>query len=380
MRPTSTTNALGSAAGYSLVELLVTMGIFTVIMGATLGGLSDVIKGNDTVLQMASMNNAVRSGMDLMVRDLLQVGSGLPSSHAVTIPERRRRHPGADPRPADRVHRHRRGVPTAAGDTTLPAVMPFPRRGPTIDGVATDAITVLMADNTFIDIALSAVANTNVVVVVGTNLSVGPDRVTPGQLMLISKGSFNTLVQVTAVDAGARRITFAAGDSLNLNQNGAGAGNMTVLNAQAPVNSAASTRISRIRMISYYLWAPTSDPTHPRLMRRVNNGDAMTFNNSLGTAVALDATDLQFAFDIVNGTNNPGDVEMLSADLVGTGACAPNPCGRRRCARSTCAVTGRSAKKVPPRMAFLHNTLESQVSLRGMAFVDQVPVGPNGFP
>ena len=62
------------------------MGIFTVIMGATMAGLSDVIKGNETVLQMANMNNSVRAGMDLMVRDLLQVGSGLPAGHAVTIP------------------------------------------------------------------------------------------------------------------------------------------------------------------------------------------------------------------------------------------------------------------------------------------------------
>ena len=31
-------------------------------------------------------------------------------------------------------------------------------------------------------------------------------------------------------------------------------------------------------------------------------------------------------------------------------------------------------------MAFLHNTLESQVSLRGMAFVDQYPVGRPRIP
>ncbi len=351
-------------AGYSLVELLVSMGIFTVIMGATMGGLADVIRGNDTVLQMAGMNNSVRAGMDLMVRDLLQVGSGLPSSHAVTIPSGLGATPIRIPGPPGTAFQ------TTVADLTLPAVMPFPGQGPTIDGVATDALTVLMADNAFLDIALTSVANTNVVVVTGTNLSTGPDRVTPGQLMLISKGSFNTLVQVTTVDTGARRITFADGDSLNLNQSGAAAGNMTALNAQAPVNSAAATRISRIRMISYYI-EDSTDVEHPRLVRRVNNGDPLTFDNELGTAVALDATDLQFAFDIVNGTNNPGDVEMVSADLVGTGACAPNPCGRTQVRKVNVDLTGRSQNKVPPRMVFLHNTLESQVSFRGMAFVDQ---------
>ena len=34
-------------------------------------------------------------------------------------------------------------------------------------------------------------------------------------------------------------------------------------------------------------------------------------------------------------------------------------------------LTGRSASKVPPRLVYFYNTLESQVSLRGMAFVDK---------
>ena len=53
-----------STAGYSLVEMLVSMAIFTTIMGATLAGLANVTRGNETVLQIANMNNAVRTGMD----------------------------------------------------------------------------------------------------------------------------------------------------------------------------------------------------------------------------------------------------------------------------------------------------------------------------
>ena len=125
---------------------------------------------------------------------------------------------------------------TAASDLTLPAVVPYPRRGPTINGVQTDALTVLMADNAFLDIAAERRRqHRRRSSSPGTNLAVGPDRVTAGQLMMISKGSFNTLVQVTAVDAGARRLTFADGDSLQPESVGAAAGNLTALNAQAPV-------------------------------------------------------------------------------------------------------------------------------------------------
>ena len=62
-------------------------------------------------------------------------------------------------------------------------------------------------------------------------------------------------------------------------------------------------------MITYYLDALT-EPEHPRLVRRVNNGDWEDFDNNLGTAVAVDAVDLQFTYDISNGTGNPGSVEM----------------------------------------------------------------------
>ena len=37
---------------------------------------------NEIVLQTSTMNNALRAGMDLIIRDLLQVGSGLPPGHA----------------------------------------------------------------------------------------------------------------------------------------------------------------------------------------------------------------------------------------------------------------------------------------------------------
>jgi len=361
MPPTSTTPRLSSAAGYSLIELVITMAIFTVIMGATMSGLSDVIKGNETVLQMANMNNSIRAGMDLMVRDFLQVGSGLPAGHAVSIPNGDGASPVRIPGPP--------GTNFVTSDMTLPAVVPNPQRGPTINGVRTDVVTVLMADNAFLDVQLSAVSDSSATVVPGTNLSAGPDRVTAGQLMMVSKGSFNTLVQVTAVDAGSRLLTFADGDSLRLNQSGAEAGNLTSLNDQAPADDPSATRLTRVRMITYYL--DNTDTIHPRLVRRVNNGSATTFSNTSGTAVALDATDLQFAFDISNGSGNPGDVEMVAGDLAGSGACTPNPCSPTQIRKVNVTLTGRSASKVPPRLVYMYNTLESQVSLRGMAFVDK---------
>jgi hypothetical protein len=338
------------------------MGVFTVIMGATLAGLSDVINGNNLIMSVSAVNNSARAGMDLMVRDLLQVGSGLPASHAVTIPNGANSQPVLIPGPP--------GVATystEAGDLVLPAVIPHANAGPSVNGVATDALTILMADNAFLDVSLTATDDSSVTIAAGLDIENGPDRVTPGQLMLISKGSLNTLVQVTDVDYDARVLTFADGDSLNLNQSGAEAGNLPALNAEEPVDDPAAMRISRLRMVSYYV--ETTVPSQPRLMRRINNGDPEDFDNSLGTAVALDIEDLQFTYDISNGENNPGGVEMNGDDLSTNGACSPNECAETQVRKVN--VTLKSRAPDPRRQSFITTTLTSQVSLRAMAFVDR---------
>ena len=355
---------LTSAAGYSLIELLISMGIFTVIMGATLGGLSDVMKGNQTVLMIAGMNNSVRTGLDFVVRDMLQVGSGLPAGHSIAIAS------GAGSTPVRIPGPPTTNITAEAGAVTLPAIYPLPGRGPTINGVSTDVVMMLMADNAFLEVLVSATSATTVTVAAGPVLDTGPDRVVAGQLMMISKGSMSVLVQVTTVNYAGSVLTFANGDSLNLNQSGAAAGTLAAMNAVAPVNSAASLRVSRVRMVTYYLDA-TTVADHPRLVRRANNGSPTTFDNTSGTAVGMDIVNLQLTYDISNGTGNPGNVEMVAADLTTSGACAPNACGVTQIRKVNIALTGQTQTKVPPRMQFMKNTLESQVSLRGMAFVDR---------
>jgi type II secretory pathway pseudopilin PulG len=353
------------SAGYSLIELLISMGILTLIVGSALAGMSNIVQSSDTVVQMTAMNNALRTGADLMIRDMLQVGSGLPGGHTITIPSGTGSTQVRMPGPPGS------NFLLPVGSTTIPAVVPRPGAGPTINGIPTDVVTVMMADNTFLNVALSAVTATTVDIAAGPNIAAGPDRVSTGQLMMISKGSRTTLVQVTTVNTSTRRLTFAVGDSLNLNQSGAAAGNLAALNAAAPANNPASTNITRIRMITYYLDA-TIDPRHPRLVRRINNGHPTTFNNNLGTAVAMDIENLQLSYDISNGTNNPGNVKMVAADLTTAGACNPVACAPTQIRKMNIALSGRNRNVGNNKTAMaLRNTLQSQVALRGMAFVDR---------
>jgi Tfp pilus assembly protein PilW len=364
MSNTPTRTRLAGTSGYSLVELLISMGLLTVVLGATLSSLADIMKSNDIVQQTAAMNNGLRTSMDLIVRDMLQVGSGLPSGHTVTIPNGGGSTAVRLPGPPGT------SFTTAAGEASIPAVIPRPGAGPTVSGVATDVLTVLMADNSFVNVALSAVATSSVDIAAGPNIATGPDRVSTGQLMMISKGSQTTLVQVTAVNTSTRRLTFADNDSLNLNQSTAAQGSLPALNAVAPVNSAAATNITRVRMITYYIDS-TTDPYHPRLVRRINNGHPTTFSNTLGTAVAMDIDNLTFSYDISNGVNNPGAVRMVTADLGVGGACNPLACAPTQIRKINIAMSGRAKNSTQATMKPYRNTLQSEVALRGMAFVDR---------
>ena len=131
------------------------------------------------------------------------------------------------------------------------------------------------------------------------------------------------------------------------------------------------TEATRIRMTSYYIDEVTN-PRRPRLVRRMNNGDPLIFDNKLGTAVALDIENMQITYDIADGVTNPANVRMTDADLDGTGACAPRAARRTRSGRSTWLLSGRSWQR-PMRITgqFFHNTLVTQISLRSLAFVDR---------
>jgi hypothetical protein len=363
-----------STAGYSLAELMISMGVMTVVMGVTMGGLADATKANDAVLNMTGMNNSLRIGMDLLVRDMLQVGSGLPPGHVIQIPS------GTGSTVANIPGPPGTAFTTEVGDTDIPAVIPRPGRGPVINGVATDVVTTLAADNAFLDVPLTAMTATTVTVAAGPDIAAGPDRVSPGQLMMVSKGSVTTLLQVTAVDVNTRVLTFDNGDSLNLNQSGAAAGNLSALDAADPANTPTAARISRIRMITYYLDA-TTDPGHPALVRRINNGHHTAFDNTLGNAIAIDVDNLQFTYDLIDPSTtppNPANVRMLPSDRDGTGRCAPNACTEPQIRKLNVAITGRSKNSASEHERVFYNTLSSQVSFRGMAFVDEytAPVAP----
>jgi prepilin-type N-terminal cleavage/methylation domain-containing protein len=362
-----------SQRGFSLVELLVTLAITTVILGATMAAMGDAIKATDSATLLTGLNNGLRVGMDLMVRDLLQVGQGLPAGRVIFVPAGNGSQPLRLPGPPGTNFQY-------AGATQWTAVIPGPGRGPVINGQATDMITTIAADNEFDQRGLSAFAADGRSITIrmpaandptGANISdnIGGDDVNPGDLIMLTRGSLSAMLQATRIVG--QQIFFDAADSLNLNQTAAADGTiLDVRNTPAADVAPFQTRATRIRMITYYL-DTTTNPNRPRLVRRMNNGHETTFDNALGTAVAFDIEDLQITYDIADGVGNPANVRLEDADLNGNGACAPEPCSVNQIRKVNILLAGRSRIPMRGSNQFFRNRLVTQISLRSLAFVDE---------
>ncbi len=72
--------------GFTLVELLVAMAITTVILGTTMAALNDAAKATDSAKQVTELNNGLRTAMDMMTRDIMQIGQGLPPGRVIGLP------------------------------------------------------------------------------------------------------------------------------------------------------------------------------------------------------------------------------------------------------------------------------------------------------
>ena len=364
-------------AGFTLMEVMITLGLTLLVMASTLGAMNNALRANDLAQLTTNMNQGLRTAMDIMVRDMLQVGQGLPSGRTIDIPHGTGATTVKLPGPPGTTRS------LAAGTTELTAIIPGTGLGPTINGVATDIITVILADGAFLSTISDYDVNLTRLCAGTTSMTVDPavdisdggaDDLHPGDLIMLMKGSATTLVQVTAVD-GVQTATFGGSDSLNLNQTSPPNGTLASLAGLAPADSCTATTFqpttaTRIRMITYYIDAVT-DPSRPRLVRRINNGSATTYDNNSGTALAFDVDNLQISYDLVDGVNNPAAVKFTAADTGGTGRCDPNPCSPNQIRKINITLSGRSRTPLRQTRQYLRNSLTTQVSLRSMSFIDR---------
>lgn len=342
--------------GFSLIELMVAMAVLMVVVATTLAALNNALHTMEAVTDVADMQDNLRSSMNLMVRDLVQSGSGIPI--------------GGIPVPFPAAPINRPSPPATAytfpAQSTITAITPGYLLGPVSLGNLTDMITVIYADNELpwptmapINnpanptcagvIAASGVAITFDTATAGcATLVSGNVSVQSGDLIMLTNSQGSTIQQVTSV-AGST-LNFAGGDAFGLN--GVVAAGGTIKQIQSPAGSGVypPTTAIRIWMITYYLDV-TTIPGRPQLIRRVN------FNAPQVVGQVIE--NMQIAYDVLNAvaTAPPNNARNIIA-----------PDSPSQIRKVNLLLAARSETPFSVTRQFFRTNLVTQVGLRSLSF------------
>jgi type II secretory pathway pseudopilin PulG len=368
-------------SGFTLVELIIGMGITMVALAAAVMMFRDSTRANTNVTQTSDMSDNMRAGLNLIVQDLIQTGTGIPTG-GISIPNT----PNASgcntggkvKRPPAVLNLTFNG-PNSANvgcNVILPAIEPGNALGPIVtspdgtSGPATDIVTMMYADNTLamdakqINSATcpggSIAANGSSIIFDATCVTIGAAGipVNPGDLLMIYNANNSNGVLQTVTSVSGQTLNFASGDAFNLNGRTSSETAGTIkqlqnLTAGVPNGTYPPTNCTRIWMITYYL-DNTTDTKHPRLMRAVN------FNTPQPVAETFE--NLQFAYNFDDGSTNPVNQFVVPA--------VPAPSGdNENQIRSVNIYLGaRSTTTAAITGQYVRTNLKTQVALRSMAY------------
>lgn len=289
--------------GFSLVELLVSLGVGLLVLGTAVGMYSNAVKGTWDVSQRAEMQQDARAAANLLLKDISLAGAGLPSG-GLALPSGTAIIPvyGCDQAPKCYIGpagNNAIAYPLQGATPYLYGIIPGWKQGITVSASQgpSDIITIVYTDDTFLlncyNVSFTDTSGTSVNFSLPdathprpcalTPPQTGPQNVTdaalgltPGDLVLFQgkNASGNTAYAVAEVSnatgaASPFNVTFNNGDPLKMNQTAATSNNLTQIDTAA--NTILSSAIaSRLFVITYYLDLSPYDGTTPRLMRQVN--------------------------------------------------------------------------------------------------------------
>jgi len=244
--------------------------------------------------------------------------------------------------------------------TVLAPVVPGPGLGPTVLGVPTDIVTLLLVDKSLAldktpagdPVFCTVAADGSSIIADPTIVINAPDTgIVAGDLILITNNIGSAVQTVTSISG--QTINFAPGDWFNLNQTAAPQG--TILQLQNPDGTYPPTKAERILMLTYYV-DNTTTPGRPRLTRQVDHNDAQHPSQALaGVVESLTAT-----YDIFDGATNPTNVPTPTL---------PNTPQQIR--KINLSVGVRSELPSMQLRRFIRSRVNTQISFRNLSFVDR---------
>ncbi len=336
-----------SSQGFSIFELLVAMGLATVVLGGALALTSQAIGLSDMVSQRSDMQQNGRVAMNMMALDASLAGTGFPTD-GIQLPS------GAGSQDSHFACDEAGGCHITNNvytDERLYATLPGDSEGPTINGAVTDVITLVYDD------ATSDLGQLVLTVIDAPGQQITFDPLTDpaydhpvfglkvGDVLLGNNSNGQAVASVTDVNINQEvRLNAGAKDPLDFNQqSGAAIGSFKSIEG-------APTTVRRINIITYYI--DNSDPDIPMLMRQVNAHPPM--------AVAEYVENLQVTYDIYDD-----NAAVATAELVDAGG-QPN-----QIRKTNITLTVRSPGETMIGRDLQRITLTTSVGPRNLTFKDR---------
>jgi type II secretory pathway pseudopilin PulG len=327
--------------GFSSVEMLISTAITLLLLSGTMSALNGSFGHSKKAVMMSDLEQNLRAGMNLIVRDFINAGWGIPVG-GIPIPSGEGAQTVYRPGPPGKTY--------VFTTNTINAVNPGAGMGPSSGGESSDIVSILFADSSLPlnQSPLASIAADGSMVTVNANTPIlGANAIRPGDLVFLNNAKGKTMLCVTRIEG--QKMYFDTTDSFRLNQRAASEG--SILQLANDDGTFPPTTATRVYLATFYLDF-TTDPNTPRLMRRINFGD--------GAPVALILDNFQLTYDLVDGISNPTKIDT-----------PVDPNSPNQIRKANILISGRSAAKMDNSDDYLRRSLTTQVSLRSLSFVDR---------
>jgi prepilin-type N-terminal cleavage/methylation domain-containing protein len=359
-------------SGFTLIEMVVAMALGTIVLGGAVTIYVQGVNATWTVTQRAEMQQDFRAASNLLKNDLSLAGAGLGNGAAIQLPTSATLPVyGCDQTPKCYINGGSVSYPVQGATPFLYGLLPGYQKGPTINTMQTDIVTVVYTDPTFaLNCYTARVTNSTTVtftlpgtltctlpIGIGTPQAVNDSGVglTPGDLIWFSFNP-NVVAEVTAVSGSVA--TFAAGDVLKMNQ-------VSATKSLSQAGTGTTGTGTRILVVTYYL-DNTVNPA--RLMRQVSGHTP--------TPVAENVVYLQFTYDLFNDATSTAAVNQCNpgandaCDLASAGL-LPNQITKINIANMEIDSTQNGSRF--GQSGYQRLDLQTSVSARNLTYINNYP-------
>ncbi len=278
-------------AGYSLIELMITLGTMLVISAASFALIGSSLRFSNATYHVIDAEEGLRAAHEVIHRDLTTAGDGLTGVGTITLPlafvsNYLTQAPVVDPSTPNYVN-----LALVTSDDNVPAATAVPQTNPVVNVLTgSDRLTMITRDYDFNNSnGVTLLAGKITVSGSNTNLLVGAANIglfQNGEVYAIVSQNSAAFGVVTNVNTSTNTVVMGNADVLGLNQTGVGA---PISNVSLVVSGASTKNVTvlRFKIIHYYV------DSNNLLVRRVFGVKGASFVDSV---VSEHVTSLNFRY------------------------------------------------------------------------------------